>query len=439
MELSRFSGDSEVSVVVDLTLPQPKKPRKLTDYFAPAMTRPTRMPYFLQRYKPQEPVTKARDDGTGGGSNRESPAAISGPSTSHGNQRKRGAVNKTYTLAQKLEVLQYVRTHSEAEAARHFEIPQTTIRGWKGLDRQPIDRKKSLWRKGKNKAGAGRPISYSEDLEDELSQWILEMRDMNLPIQRQHVQRKAKALIQPHLPSFKASAGWLDKFLRRHSLSLRRQTSIQQKLPAQLEGKISTFLADVKALRMQHNFVDDLIINMDETPVCFDMASNSTIAKKGSREVIIRGTGAHKRRFTVTLTCTASGKMLQPFVTFKAKTQRILKKIPIKECNVIVTTQPKGWMDHKLMLTWIRKVLVQHTKGRHALLVFDTFKDHLTDDILAILAKNNISHAVIPGGCTRMIQPLDVCLNKPFKTYISGAWEEYMVGQVQSTQTASQI
>ena len=122
--------------------------------------------------------------------------------------------------------------------------------------------------------------------------------------------------------------------------------------------------------------------------------------------------------------------MLQPFVTFKAKTQRILKKITTKECNVIVTTQPKGW---------IRKVLVQHTKGRHALLVFDTFKDHLTDDILAILVKNNISHAVIPDGCTRMIQPLDVCLNKPFKTYISEAWEEYMVGQVQSTQTASQI
>ena len=131
--------------------------------------------------------------------------------------------------------------------------------------------------------------------------------------------------------------------------------------------------------------------------------------------------------------------MLQPFVTFKAKTQRILKKITTKECNVIVTTQPKGWMDHKLMLTWIRKVLVQHTKGRHVLLGFDTFKDHLTDDILAILAKNNILHAVIPGGCTRMIQPLDVCLNKPFKTYICGAWEECMVGQVQSTQTASQI
>ena len=163
LELSRFRGDSEGSAVVDLTLPELKKPRKLTDYFALAMTRPTRMPYFLQQYKPQEPVTKAHEDGTGGGSNRESPAAILGPSTIHGNQCKRSAVNKTYTLAQKLEVLQYVRTYFEAEAARHFEIPWTTIQGWKGLDRQPIDRKKSRKKKGKNKAGSGRLLSYSED------------------------------------------------------------------------------------------------------------------------------------------------------------------------------------------------------------------------------------------------------------------------------------
>lgn len=64
--------------------------------------------------------------------------------------------------------------------------------------------------------------------------------------------------------------------------------------------------------------------------------------------------------------------------------------------------------------------------------MFDTFKGHLKDDVLADLAENNISHVPIPGGCTSKIQPLDVCLNKPFKAYICGAWEEYMVDQAQS-------
>ena len=129
----------------------------------------------------------------------------------------RGAVNKTYTLAQKLEVLQYVRSHFEAEVAHHFEIPRTTIRGLKGLDSNPSTERRADGERGRTKLELATLFNAVKIWEDELSQWILEMRDMNLPIQRQHVQCKAKALIQPHLPRFKASAGWLDKFLRRHS------------------------------------------------------------------------------------------------------------------------------------------------------------------------------------------------------------------------------
>ena len=88
------------------------------------------------------------------------------------------------------------------------------------------------------------------------------------------------------------------------------------------------------------------------------------------------------------------------------------------------------------MLSWIKKVLVKHTKGRHALLVFDMFKIHLKDDILK---ENNISQVLILGGCKSKIQPLDVCLNKTFTAYIRGVCEEYKAGQAQSTHIASQI
>ena len=97
LELNCFSGGSEGSAVVDLTMPQPKK-RKITDYFAPAATQTVGMPYFLQWYIPQRSATKPHEDGTGGPT-RESPVMISGSSTSHSNQVKCSAVNKTYTLA----------------------------------------------------------------------------------------------------------------------------------------------------------------------------------------------------------------------------------------------------------------------------------------------------------------------------------------------------
>ena len=79
-------------------------------------------------------------------------------------------------------MLRYVANSSEAEASRHFGIPCTTIQGWKGLDKQPRDRKS---KKRKNKGGAGRPTTYGEDLDLSLYQWVLEMRDLNLPVHNQ--------------------------------------------------------------------------------------------------------------------------------------------------------------------------------------------------------------------------------------------------------------
>ena len=66
--------------------------------------------------------------------------------------------------------------------------------------------------------------------------------------------------------------------------------------------------------------------------------------------------------------------MLTLFVTFKAKTDWALKKMTYNVGDIVVT---KEWMDSKLMHEWILKVLVKYTKGRHALLSFDTFKGHI--------------------------------------------------------------
>ena len=170
-ECSIFS-DSDV-IDLPTSLPPPKKRR--TDYFQPTKGKSERgMPYFLQQYNPRPAVVSPNssfNDRTAG--ELPSPNDPSGLGSSASNPKSKGkskhsAVNKTYTLAQKMAVLKYAGTHSESEAARHFGIPRTTIRGWKGLDQQPRN-KISQARKGKNKAGAGRPLYYGEDLDMDFS------------------------------------------------------------------------------------------------------------------------------------------------------------------------------------------------------------------------------------------------------------------------------
>ena len=55
---------------------------------------------------------------------------------------------------------------------------------------------------------------------------------------------------------------------------------------------------EVKALRQRHHFPDDLILNMDETPIFFDMPRSSTVTKKGAKEIHIRGTKGGKKWVT---------------------------------------------------------------------------------------------------------------------------------------------
>ena len=45
----------------------------------------------------------------------------------------------------------------------------------------------------------------------------------------------------------------------------------------------------------------------------------------------------------------------------------------------------------------------------------------------ALLEKRNVDVAVIPGGLTPVLQPLDKCINKPFKANVCAQYEAWMV------------
>ena len=127
----------------------------------------------------------------------------------------------------------------------------------------------------------------------------------------QALQDKATILIRETNPEFKASCGWAQKFLKRHLLVLRVKTSLSQKLPADLETKLGSFQEFVQRQRIEHDFALNMIGNMDEIPVYFDIITNKMIDKRGGRSVQVRTTGGDRRHnITVVLACTADGQLL---------------------------------------------------------------------------------------------------------------------------------
>src|SRR6266498_1695015 len=93
--------------------------------------------------------------------------------------------------------------------------------------------------------------------------------------------------------------------MKRYKLFLRRRTKISQKLLSQTQELLENFYQFVTRLRIEKSFELCNILNMDETPVWFDMAGNFTVNLKGEKTVHICETGNEKNYFTVVLICTA--------------------------------------------------------------------------------------------------------------------------------------
>ena len=66
-------------------------------------------------------------------------------------------------------------------------------------------------------------------------------------------------------------------------------------------------------------------------------------------------------------------------------------------------------------------------RNEQLLLVRDSFRAHLTDEVKAELNRCKIDVAVIPGGLTPVLQPLDKCLNKPFKDNVRRKYLALMI------------
>ena len=76
---------------------------------------------------------------------------------------------------------------------------------------------------------------------------------------------------------------------------------------------------------------------------------------------------------------------------------------------------------------WIRTCLPRNPDNERSLLVWDSFRAHLTESVKADLQRRKFNVAVIAGGLTPVLQPLDKCLNKPFKDNIRRQYLSWMI------------
>ena len=106
----------------------------------------------------------------------------------------------------------------------------------------------------------------------------------------------------------------------------RRGTTAKLEIPdgAFKEAQL-LFTHDIVSKVDKYNIPDSLIINIDQTPTKYVPVSRSTLAKKNSKAVAIKGS-SDKSSITATFSITFSGKFLPMQLIYERKTTKFLPR-----------------------------------------------------------------------------------------------------------------
>jgi len=132
-----------------------------------------------------------------------------------------GKKNNSYTASYKLKVISLAEQFGNRPAEREFGILESSVRYWR--------EQKEVLRNTKSDSRAFRGLKAGKypALEDELLTYFEELRNNSIAVTHDMLQLRARELAKSHNISdneFKASRGWLRRFMKSKGLSLRRRT-----------------------------------------------------------------------------------------------------------------------------------------------------------------------------------------------------------------------
>ena len=121
-------------------------------------------------------------------------------------------------------------------------------------------------------------------------------------------------------------SSWAQSLFRRMGFVRRKGTTAKLEIPDDAFKEAQLLLThDIVSKVDKYNISDSLIINIDQTPTKYVPISRSTLAKKNSKAVAIKGS-SDKRSISVTFSITFSGTFLPMQLIYGGKTRKSLPR-----------------------------------------------------------------------------------------------------------------
>ena len=281
-------------------------------------------------------------------------------------QMKRRRIYSQFDLNAALNAVERGRSTRKAEA--FFNVPKSTI---------------SRKRAGKNMNPIGKPTVFSESEEAQMVKTIITCGEWGQPLSRLEITMMAKTMldksgiIQKRFVNNTPGTKWVENFMRHHKQELSDQTAADVKAArAQVAPDfVSRYFDNVKVII--EDVQSENIVNYDETNITDDPGCKKAVFERGVKYP------EHIRNYTRTGTSlmfagTASGKLLPPYVVYKA-TNHWHSWVAGGPPDARYNSTRHGWFDSATFEDWFFTVAFPYLRRNSGpkLLIGDNLSSHM--------------------------------------------------------------
>ena len=374
------------------------------------------------------------------------------------------------TSTQRCEIGKRAAAHGVTASLRYYAnkyprlpLTETSVRRFKNLYKEAVKKKLDEVKKAQASSAqdttdnpdcvvhelprmkSGRPLLLRDELDDQVQEYIKELRSRGTAVSSSVVIAAAEGIIMNKDANIlrenggiKLTEEWAKSLLKRMGYVKRRACSKAKIDVEHFEELKRIFLMYITNIVSMDEIPPQLVINFDQTAINYVPTPSWTMEKEGAKRVEMMGID-DKRQITAVFGASLSGDFLPLQLVYEGKTTRCLPTYSFPS-TWNITYSANHWSNEETMKEYMEMVIFPYIRKikedlkfpdeQGALLIFDNFKAQCTSTILTLLDSHNINVALIPANCTDRLQPLDLSINKPAKDFLRKQFESWYAKQV---------